>query len=54
MLLRKLIVLAITSGLAKKAYDRYRARKALAAPLPDRPQSLTQPRPFPAATPKDF
>lgn len=31
MLLRKLIVFAITSGLAKKAYNRYRARKAVAA-----------------------
>jgi hypothetical protein len=26
-MLRKLIVLAITSGLAKKAYDRYREKK---------------------------
>lgn len=31
MLLRKLIVFAITSGLAKKVYDRYRAHRKTAA-----------------------
>ncbi|WP_255545727.1 hypothetical protein [Piscinibacter sp. HJYY11] len=31
MLLRKLIVFAITSGLAKKVYNHYRARKVAAA-----------------------
>jgi len=33
MLLRKLIVLAITSGLAKKVYDNYR-RTQLRTPFP--------------------
>jgi hypothetical protein len=33
MLLRKLIVLAITSGLAKKLYDNYR-HKQLRTPFP--------------------
>ena len=32
-MLRKLIVLAITSGLAKKLYDNYR-RKQMATPFP--------------------
>ncbi|HEY0819811.1 MAG TPA: hypothetical protein VGD46_13590 [Rhizobacter sp.] len=31
MLLRKLIVFAITSGLAKRVYQHYRARKTAAA-----------------------
>jgi hypothetical protein len=40
MLLRKLIVFAITSGLAKKAFNHYRARRA-AAKAPTRPTHTT-------------
>jgi hypothetical protein len=40
MLLRKLIVFAITSGLAKKAFNHYRARRA-AAKAPVRPTHMT-------------
>lgn len=50
MLLRKLIVFAITSGLAKKAYDHYRASraaKATAQGMPRHPDTsgTTQPTP---------
>jgi hypothetical protein len=40
MLLRKLIVFAITSGLAKKAFNHYRARRA-AAKVPSRTPPTT-------------
>lgn len=39
-MLRKLIVFAITSGLAKKAYDHYRARQA-AVPQAAGPRSAS-------------
>lgn len=47
MLLRKLIVFAITSGLAKKAFDRYRARKAVATHVQGRPRSAASTRSTP-------
>ncbi len=42
MLLRKLIVFAITSGLAKKAYDHYRSTRASSRPITTRPPGSPQ------------
>ncbi len=51
MLLRKLIVFAITSGLAKKAYDHYRASKgpAIVAQKVPRPPTHRRATTVPAA-----
>ena len=43
-MLRKLIVFAITSGLAKKAYDHFKASRAASLPGQQVPRSATHRR----------
>jgi hypothetical protein len=50
-MLRKLILLAITSGLAKKGWDFYKARQSADAPVAARPRRVASKRVKPAPQP---
>lgn len=50
-MLRKLIMFAITSGLAKKAWDHYRSRPAADARTPAAPRTRSTVTPMSAARP---